>query len=59
MHESRNFCQRRSNSDNVFFFFYVDERGENPTITKSGPILARLRSAIRFRALSSEPVDEF
>ena len=44
MHGSREFYQRGSNFDNVFFL--VDEGIEDPNTTINGPSLARQRNAI-------------
>ena len=51
MRGSRKFCQKGSNSDNVyllllFFFWWGGSRREDPNSTKSGPSLARQRNAI-------------
>ena len=58
MSRSRNFCQRGSNFDNVFFFFVlVDERRDDQnTRTKSGPSSARQQNAISM-AFSWRPDD--
>ena len=47
MFGSRKFCQRGSNSDNVFFFL-VDQGREDQNITKSGPLLARQENLIKW-----------
>ena len=53
MRGSSKFCQRGSNSDNVFFFFFFffvggggEEGREDPNSTESGPSLARQRNDI-------------
>ena len=50
MRGSRKFCQRGSNFDNVFLFFFlhvIDEGREDPNTTISGPSSARQRNAIK------------
>ena len=42
MHGFSKFCQRGSNSDNLFL---VDEGREDPNTTKTGPSSARQRNA--------------
>ena len=54
MRGSRKFCQKRSNFDNVFFFFlsffYDDEGNEDLSSTISGPSSGRQRNAIIWRS---------
>ena len=45
MRGPRKFCQRGSNSDNVFL---VDERRMDPNTNNSGPSSARQRNAIKW-----------
>ena len=46
MRGSRNFCQRGSKFDKVFFFFLVDGGIEDPNTALIGPSSARQRNAI-------------
>ena len=46
LHESRKFCQRGSDFDNVFFL--VDEGRDDPNTTISGPTSARQQTSLKW-----------
>ena len=53
MRGSRKFCQRGSNTDNVF----LRECREDRNATKSGPSSARQQNAFRWRADDGPPLN--
>ena len=50
MRRSREFCQRGSNSDDVYFVFLVDEGRADPNTTIGAPSSARQRKPFKSSA---------